>query len=96
MAAVVLLREFAFAGRTETPLIALLLLSASSAAAYLTVLLAMGSPVIGESAEIAGWILHRRSADNSLLELPSSRPNHGTAAARIPRATPAHDWLVSA
>ncbi len=65
MAAVVLLlREFAFVGRTQTPLIGLLLLSASGATAYLAALLAMGSPVIGEGAEVAGWILRRRSADS--------------------------------
>ena len=65
MAAVVLLlREFAFAGLTHTPLIGLLLLSACGAAAYLTDLLAMGSPVIGEGAQVAGWILRRRGADS--------------------------------
>jgi O-antigen/teichoic acid export membrane protein len=65
MAAVVLLlREFVFAGRTQTPLIGLIVLSASGAAAYVAALLAIGSPVIGEGAEVAGWVLHRRSADD--------------------------------
>jgi O-antigen/teichoic acid export membrane protein len=65
MAAVVLLlREFAFAGLTHTPLIGLLLLSASGAATYFTALLAMSSPVIGEGVEIAGWILRPRRADD--------------------------------
>jgi O-antigen/teichoic acid export membrane protein len=65
MAAVVLLlREFAFAGLTDTPLIGLLLLSVSGAATYFTALLAMSSPVIGEGAEIAGWILRPRRADH--------------------------------
>jgi PST family polysaccharide transporter len=65
MAAVVLLlREFAFAGPMGAPLVGLILLSASGAATYFTVLLAMGSPVIGEGAEVAGWILRRRGADS--------------------------------
>jgi hypothetical protein len=33
------------------------------AATYGAVLFAIGSPVIGESAEVMGWILRRRSAN---------------------------------
>ena len=61
---VLLLREFALAGRPEPAWAKLLLLSVSGAAAYVAALLAIGSPVIGEGAEVIGWILRRRSADS--------------------------------
>jgi O-antigen/teichoic acid export membrane protein len=61
---VLLLRKFALAGRPEPAWAKLLLLSVSGAAAYVAALLAIGSPVIGEGAEVIGWILRRRSADS--------------------------------
>jgi hypothetical protein len=66
MAAVVLLlHQFAFAERTEPALIELvielILLSPSGAATYLIVLWAIGSPVMGEAAELsAGSCAARR------------------------------------
>jgi O-antigen/teichoic acid export membrane protein len=63
MAALVLLvREFAFAGQTESSLVGLIVLSVSGATTYVIALLAIGSPVIGEGAEVAGWILRRHRA----------------------------------
>ena len=63
-AAVLALRELAFAGRPEPTWDKLLVLSASGAAAYVAALVAIGSPVIGEGAEMIGWILRRHSADS--------------------------------
>jgi len=63
-AAVLALRELAFAGRPEPTWDKLLVLSASGAAAYVAALLAIGSPVIGEGAEMIGWILRRHIADS--------------------------------
>jgi len=60
---VLLLREFALAGRPDPVWAKLLLISVSGAAAYVAALLAIGSPVIGEGTEVIGWILHRRSTD---------------------------------
>jgi O-antigen/teichoic acid export membrane protein len=60
---VLLLREFALAGRSDPPLLRLLFLSASGAIAYGAALFAIGSPVIGEGAEVLGWILRRRRAE---------------------------------
>jgi hypothetical protein len=64
MAAIVLLlREFALAGRSDPPIIRLLFLSASGAIVYGATLFAIGGPVISEAAEVLGWILRRRRAD---------------------------------
>lgn len=64
MAAVVLLlREFALTGRPDTPWVGLILLSLSGAMTYAAALFAIGSPVISEGAEVAGWILFRRRLD---------------------------------
>jgi O-antigen/teichoic acid export membrane protein len=60
---VLLLREFALAGRPEPGWVGLILLSISGAVTYGAALFAIGSPVIGEGAEVAGWILRGRSAD---------------------------------
>ena len=60
---VLLLREFALAGRSDPPLLRLLFLSAGGAIAYGAALFAIGSPVIGEGAEVLGWILRRRHAE---------------------------------
>jgi PST family polysaccharide transporter len=64
MAAVVLLvREFALLGRAGPAWFGLMLLSGIGAIVYGAVLFAVGSPVIGEGAEVASWILRRRRAD---------------------------------
>jgi len=48
----------------EPPLVELILLSVSGAVTYLGVLLAVGRTVVGEGAEVIGWIiLRRRSID---------------------------------
>jgi hypothetical protein len=60
---VLLLREFALAGRSDPPLLRLLFLSAGGTIAYGAALFAIGSPVIGEGAEVLGWILRRRHAE---------------------------------
>ena len=63
MAAVVLvLRTFASAGRVESPFVGLILLSVSGVMTYGAALFAIGSPVIDEGAEVAGWILGRHRA----------------------------------
>jgi len=65
MAAVVLLlREFVFSSRPEPAWIKLVALSITGTATYAAALFAIGSPVIGEGAEVAGWIMRRRSADS--------------------------------
>ena len=61
-AVVLLLREITFAGPSESPLVELILLSASGAVTYLGALFVVGRTVIAEGAEIVGWILFR-SAD---------------------------------
>jgi O-antigen/teichoic acid export membrane protein len=64
MAAVVLLlREITLAGRTEPPLVELILLSVTGAVTYLGALFALGRTVIGEGAEVVGWILRRHGVD---------------------------------
>jgi O-antigen/teichoic acid export membrane protein len=69
MAAVVLLlRQVASVERPDAPLVRLLILSATGAIAYGAALLAFGSPVIGDGAEVAGWILRRRRADTALVK----------------------------
>lgn len=63
MAAVVLLsREFVLAELVDLPLIRLGLLSLTGAVTYGAVLFAIGSPVLSEGAEVAGWILRRYRA----------------------------------
>ena len=63
MAAVVLLaREFALAGQSESPWPNLIVLSVIGAITYGAALLAIGSPVIGEGAEVVGWVLKRGDA----------------------------------
>src|SRR6516225_1407835 len=54
---VLLLREITFAGRTEPPLIELILLSVTGAVTYLGALFALGRTVIGEGVEVVSWIL---------------------------------------
>jgi len=62
MAAIVLLfREFALAGEAEHPIVNLVALSVSGALTYGAALFTFGSPVIGEAAEVAGWVFRRRS-----------------------------------
>jgi len=62
MAAIVLLfREFALAGQAEHPIVNLVALSVSGALTYGAALFTFGSPVIGEAAEVAGWVFRRRS-----------------------------------
>ena len=64
MAVVVLLvQQFALPVGAEPAWIALVLLPATGAITYGTVLLAIGSPVIGEGAEVVGWVLRRPAAD---------------------------------
>jgi PST family polysaccharide transporter len=60
---VLLAGRFAASAQIEAPFIRLVLFSAMGAATYGAVLFAIGSPVIGESAEVMGWILRRRSAN---------------------------------
>jgi teichuronic acid exporter len=64
MAAVVLLvREFDLVGQSTPAWVSLVLVSMCGAVAYVTALLVIGRSVIGESAEVARWILRRRRAD---------------------------------
>jgi O-antigen/teichoic acid export membrane protein len=64
MAAVVLLlREVTLTGQPEPPLVELILLSMCGAVAYVGALFAVGRTVIGEGAEVVGWILRRHSVD---------------------------------
>jgi len=60
-AVVLLLREITFAGPSESPLVELILLSASGAVTYLGALFVVGRTVIAEGAEIVGWILFRNA-----------------------------------
>jgi PST family polysaccharide transporter len=62
-AGVLLLREIAFVGRTEPPLVELILLSVSGAVTYFGALFALGRTVIGEGAEVIGWMLRRHHVD---------------------------------
>jgi O-antigen/teichoic acid export membrane protein len=60
MAAVLLpLRALVLTGEPESPLIELILLVVGGAVTYTGALFAVGKTVIGEGAEIVGWILHR-------------------------------------
>jgi O-antigen/teichoic acid export membrane protein len=63
MAAVVLLFREIILARTEPPLVVLILLSVTGAATYLGALFALGRTVIGEGAEVVGWILRRHGVD---------------------------------
>jgi len=60
---VVLVGEAAASAQLDAPLLRLVLLSTVGAVSYGVVLLMIGSPVVGESVEVVGWILRRRSAD---------------------------------
>ena len=60
---VLLLQEFVLARRPESPLVELILLSVSGAVTYGGVLFAVGRTVIGEGAEVVGWILRRHGVD---------------------------------
>jgi O-antigen/teichoic acid export membrane protein len=63
MAAVVLLsRGFGLAEFVELPVIRLGLLSLAGAVTYGAVLFVIGSPVLGEGAEVVGWMLQRYRA----------------------------------
>jgi hypothetical protein len=63
MAAVVLaLRILIVSPEAESPLIELILLSVGGAVTYAGALFVVGRTVIGEGAEVVGWILHRHSA----------------------------------
>jgi O-antigen/teichoic acid export membrane protein len=61
--AVLLVGEFAASAQLDAPFLRLVLLSAVGAVSYGAVLLVIGSPVVGESVEVVGWILRRRRAD---------------------------------
>ncbi len=60
---VLLVGEFAASVQLDAPLLRLALLSTVGAVSYGVVLLIIGSPVIGESVEVVGWILRRRGAN---------------------------------
>jgi hypothetical protein len=62
---VLLLRQFAAAAGSEPRLVELALLSVSGAASYGIALLAVGTPVIRDSVEVAGWILGRYRTDRT-------------------------------
>jgi O-antigen/teichoic acid export membrane protein len=55
-AAVFLLRDVIFEGRTEPPLVELILLSVTGVITYLGALFALGRAVIGEVIEVLSWI----------------------------------------
>ncbi|HET6843310.1 MAG TPA: hypothetical protein VFK06_16775 [Candidatus Angelobacter sp.] len=59
-------REIIFAGRTEPPLGELILLTLTGAVTYLGALFVLGRTVIGEGAEVAGWIFRRHGLDRTL------------------------------
>jgi O-antigen/teichoic acid export membrane protein len=64
MTAVVFLsKEFVLAGRPETQIVDLIVLSVSGAVTYGVVLFSLGGPVIGEGADVVGWIIRGHSAD---------------------------------
>jgi O-antigen/teichoic acid export membrane protein len=62
-AGVLLLRETAFEGRTGPPLIELILLAVTGVVTYLAALFVLGRTVIGEGAEVVGWMLRRHPVD---------------------------------
>lgn len=61
-ATVFLVEEAALTGLADAPFIRLVCLSLIGALTYGAVLFVIGSPVIGEAAEVAGWILRRHRA----------------------------------
>jgi O-antigen/teichoic acid export membrane protein len=62
MAGVVLLfRNLVLTGQSDQPIVDIIVLSVSGALTYAASLFSLGSPVVGEMIEIAGWILRRRS-----------------------------------
>jgi len=63
IAIVLLVGELVAATPLDAPSIRLVLLSAVGAVSYGAVLFLIGSPVVGESAEVVGWILRRRSVN---------------------------------
>jgi teichuronic acid exporter len=65
-ATVLLLREFALAGGPDSPVLRLMILSASGAVAYGAALLTIGGPVIDEGIEVLGWMLGRRSTSRGV------------------------------
>ncbi len=60
---VLILGELAARIPVNSPLVQLALLSFAGAVTYGATLFAIGSRVIGEGAEVLGWILHRRAAE---------------------------------
>ena len=62
-AVVFLFKEFALAGRPETQIVDLVVLSLSGAVTYGVVLFSLGGPVIREGADVVGWIIRGHSAD---------------------------------
>jgi O-antigen/teichoic acid export membrane protein len=60
---VLILGELASAAQVGSPLIRLVLFSTAGAVTYCAVLFAIGSPVISESIEVAGWVLGRHRTD---------------------------------
>jgi O-antigen/teichoic acid export membrane protein len=59
---VLLLREFGLSGSPDALWMRLVILAVSGAVAYGVALVAIGSPVIGDGIEVAGWILGRDAA----------------------------------
>jgi O-antigen/teichoic acid export membrane protein len=60
---VLIFSELASPAQVSSPLIRLGLFSSAGAVTYCAVLFAIGSPVIGEIIEVAGWVLGRHRAD---------------------------------
>jgi O-antigen/teichoic acid export membrane protein len=60
---VLILGEFASPAQVGSPLIRLVLFCTAGAVTYCAVLFAIGSPVISESIEVAGWVFGRHRAD---------------------------------
>jgi len=62
---VLLLRQLALAAWSEPWIVGLVLLSIGGAASYGIALLAVGTPVIRDAIEVAGWILGRYRTDRT-------------------------------
>jgi hypothetical protein len=60
---VLILGELASPTQVGSPLIRLVLFSSAGAVTYCAALFAIGSPVISESIEVAGWVLGRHRAE---------------------------------
>jgi hypothetical protein len=58
---VLLFRNLVLTGQSDQPIVDIIVLSVSGALTYAASLFSLGSPVVGEMIEIAGWILRRRS-----------------------------------